>query len=96
MNEKKQPCKQQLTGRFARPKRILLLLSVLSAVQRGHFVCVMSRAGLLPLCALGVVRSRLVLPCRYMRCRLLMMPCGRFATFRCFRVLLLDFLCHGI
>jgi len=29
-------------------------------------------------------------------CRLLMMRCGRFATFRCFRVLFLNFLCHII
>ncbi len=96
MEEMKQPCKQPLTGRFTGPKRPLLLLPVHCAVQRGHFVCVMPRAGLMPLCTLGVVGCRLVLPGTHMHRRLLMMRCGRFAAFRCLRVLFLDLLCHGI
>jgi len=61
-------------------------------MQRGHFVCVMPRAGLMPLSTLGVVSGRLVLPGAHMDRRLLMMRCGRFATFRRLRVLFLDFL----
>jgi hypothetical protein len=71
-------------------------MSVRSAVQRGHFVCVMPRAGLMPLGTLGVVGGRLVLPGGHMLRRLLMMRCGRFATFRRLRVLFLDFVCHVI
>ena len=92
----KQPRKQPLTGRFTEPKCLRLLISERSAVQRGHFVCVMPRAGLMPLSTLGVVSGRLVLPGAHMDRRLLMMRCGRFATFRRLRVLFLDFLCHGI
>ena len=92
----KQPCKQSLTGRFTGPKRLWLLFSVGSAVQRGHFVCVMPRAGLMPLGTLGVVGGRLVLPGGLMHRRLLMMRCGRFATIRCLRVLCLYFICHSI
>jgi hypothetical protein len=96
VEEMKQPCKQPLTGRFTGSKCLLLLFSVRSAVQRGHFVCVMPRAGLMPLGTLGVVGGRLVLTGGHMLRRLLMMRCGRFATFRRLRVVLLDFLCHGI
>ena len=92
----KQPCKQSLTGRFTGLKRLWLLLSVRRAVQRGHFVCVMPRAGLMPLGALGVVGGRLMLPGSHMRRCLLMMRCGSFATVRSLSVLFLDFLCHGI
>ncbi len=55
----------------------------------------MPRAGLLPLSTLGVVGGSFVLPGTHMDRRLLMMRCGRFATFRGLRVLFLDFLCHG-
>ncbi len=92
----KQPHKQPLTGRFTGPKRLLLLFSVGSAVQRGHFVCVMPRVGLMPLGTLGVVGGRLVLPGSLMHRCLLMMRCGRFATIRCLCVLFLYFLCHSI
>jgi len=61
-------------------------------VQLGHFVCVMPRAGLMPLGTLGVMGRRLVLPGTQMNRRLLMMRCGRFATFRRLRVLFLDIL----
>jgi hypothetical protein len=61
-------------------------------MQRGHFVCVMPRAGLVPLGTLGVVGSRLVLTGGHMLRRLLMMRCGCFAAFRRLRVLFLDFL----
>jgi hypothetical protein len=94
--EMKQPCKQSLTGRFIGPKCLRLLISERSAVQRGHLVCVMPCAGLMPLGTLGVVGGCLVLPGVQMDRRLLMMRCGRFATFRRFCVLFLDFLCHGI
>jgi len=50
----------------------------------------------MPLGTLGVVGGCLVLPGVQMDRRLLMMRCGRFATFRRFCVLFLDFLCHGI
>jgi hypothetical protein len=56
----------------------------------------MTRGGLMPLGTLGVVGGRLVLTRSHMHRRLLMMRCGRFATFRRLRVLFLDFLCHGI
>jgi len=69
----KPPCKQLLTGRFTKPKCFRLLFSVRSAVQRGHFVCVMLRAGLLPLGTLGVVGGRLVLTGGHMLRRLLIM-----------------------
>jgi hypothetical protein len=68
VEEMKQPCKQPLIGRFTGPKRLLLLFSIGSAVQRGHFVCVMPRAVLLPLSTLGVVGGRLMLPGTLMHC----------------------------
>jgi len=92
----KQPCKQSLPGRFTGPACFRLLLSVRSAVQRGHFVRVMPRAGLMALGTLGVVGGRLVLPGGHMHRRLFMMRCSRFATFRRLGVLFLDFRCHGI
>jgi hypothetical protein len=88
----KQPCKQPLTGRFTGLKCLRLLFSVGSAVQRGHFVCVMPRAGLVPLGTLGMVGGRLVLTGGHMHRRLLMMRCGCFATFRRLGVLFLYFL----
>jgi len=87
-----QPCKQPLTGRLTGPKGLRLFLSVGSAVQRGHFVCMMSRAGLMALSTLGVVGGRIVLPGTSMHRRLLMMRCGCFAAFRCLCVLFLDVL----
>jgi hypothetical protein len=65
-------------------------------MQCGHFVCVMPRAGLMPVGTLGVVGGSFMLPGGHMDCRLLMMRCGRFATFRRLCMLFLDFLCHGI
>ena len=67
-----------------------------TAVQAGHFVRVMPRAGLMPLGALGVVGGRLVLPGGHMHRRQLMMRRGSFAAVRRLRVLFLDFLCLGI
>jgi len=69
----KPPCKQPLTGRFTGPKRLRLLFSVDRAVQRGHFVRVLSRAGLLPLGTLGVMGGGLVLTRTRMLRRLFMM-----------------------
>ena len=62
------------------------------AVQRGHFVRMLSRAGLLPLGTLGVVGGRLVLTGGHMFRRLFMMGCGCFAAFRRLCVLFLYFL----